>query len=167
MRPITIDGSTSSSSYSHPRKRRPTSLPNASKGAVRAPSCRYVHEQRACSVHLCAGRDLRFVQIATQAPVVRLRLCNTLESEVGLGARELGLGTRSLGLRAGPVRILLFRRQPAGEVLFFGLCSRQLLHQVAALVLRDRFVPDNLSVLRPEALNPPLESSPFGSKLRG
>jgi hypothetical protein len=95
------------------------------------------------------------------------RLRSTLESEVGLGARKVGLGMRSLGLHAGLIRILLFHRQPAAEVLVFGLRSRQLLHQVAALVLRGRFVPHNLSVLGPEALNPPLESSPFSSELRG
>jgi hypothetical protein len=125
-----------------------------------------VHEQRTCLVDLCAGTGLRLVQIAAQAPVARLRLRSTLESEVSLGTRKLGIGARILGLRAGLVSILLFRCQPAAEFLFFGLCSRQLIHQVAALVLRDRLVPHSLSVLHPEALNPPLESSPIGSKLQ-
>jgi hypothetical protein len=42
----------------------------------------------------------------------RLRIGSTLDGEVGLS-------TGSLGLCAGPVRILLFRRKPATEVLFF------------------------------------------------
>jgi hypothetical protein len=80
---------------------------------------------------------------------------------------EVGIGTGSLGLYAGPVHILLFRRQSAAEVLFFSLRHRQLLHQIAALVFRGWFVSHSLSMLRSEALNPPLDSSPFGSKLRG
>jgi hypothetical protein len=90
-----------------------------------------------------------------------------LESEASLGARKLGISARNLGLRAGLVSILFFRCQSAAEFLFFGLRSRQLIHQVAALVLHGRPVPHSLSELRPEALNPPLDSSPFGSKLRG
>jgi hypothetical protein len=82
-----------------------------------------------CSVDPCVGGGLHFVQIATQAPVPRLRVGSTLKGEVGFG-------TGSLGLRAGPVRILLFRRQPAPEVLFFSLRHRQLLHQIVALVFR-------------------------------
>jgi hypothetical protein len=81
-----------------------------------------VHEQRTRSVDLCAGRGLRLVQIAVQAPVVCLR--STLESEDSLGACKLGIGARSLGLRAGLVIILLFRCQPTVEFLFFGLRSR-------------------------------------------
>ena len=68
--------------------------------------------------------------------MARLHLSSTLESEVALGTGEVGLGTGSLGLRAGPVCILLFHRQLVANVLFFGLCSRQLLHQVVALVFR-------------------------------
>jgi hypothetical protein len=36
-----------------------------------------------------------------------------------------------------------------------------------ALVLRGQLVPHSLNVLRLEAFNPPLESSPFGSELQG
>ena len=71
------------------------------------------------------------------------------------------------GVTTGLVSILLFCHQPAVELLFFSLRGRQLLHQVVALALCGRFVPHSLSVLRPKALNPPLESSPFGSELRG
>jgi hypothetical protein len=48
MRSVAIDGSDSSSSYSHPRKRRPTSAPNLSNGAVHAPSSRYASTSNAC-----------------------------------------------------------------------------------------------------------------------
>jgi hypothetical protein len=46
-----------------------------------------------------------------KAPVARLRLGSTLESEAGLDTREFGLVTRSLGLHVGLVRILLLHRQ--------------------------------------------------------
>jgi hypothetical protein len=59
----------------------------------------------------------------------RLRIGSVSEGEVGLG-------TSSLGLRVGPVCVLLFRHEPAAEVLFLSLCCRQLLKQVAASVLR-------------------------------
>jgi hypothetical protein len=49
MRPVTIDGSDSSSSCSHPRKRRPTSSQNLSKDAVRAPSLRYASTNSTCA----------------------------------------------------------------------------------------------------------------------
>jgi hypothetical protein len=58
-------------------------------------------------------------------------------------------------------------RKPATKVLFFSLRRRQLLQQIAALVFRGRFVSHSLSMLHSEALNPPLESPSFGSKLRG
>jgi hypothetical protein len=49
-----------------------------------------------CLVDLRAGRGLRFVQVAAQATVMRLRLRSTLEREVGLCARELGLFAQAL-----------------------------------------------------------------------
>jgi hypothetical protein len=113
-----------------------------------------------CSVDPNVGGGLCLVQIAAQTPVPRLRVGSALEGEVGLG-------TSSLGLCVGPVRIFLFRRKPVAEVLFFSLRRRQLLQQIAALVFRGRFVSHNLSMLRSEALNPPLELPSFGSKLRG
>jgi hypothetical protein len=48
IRPVTIVGSTSSSSCSHPRKRRPTSFLDALKGAVHAPSSRYASTSYTC-----------------------------------------------------------------------------------------------------------------------
>jgi hypothetical protein len=127
-------------------------LPDGSKGAVHAPSYRYASTSNVCA------RSSRFVQIATQIPMHRLRVGGTLEGKVGLGKG-------SLGLCVGLVRIFLFRRKPAAEVLFFSLRRRQLFHQIAALVFRGRFVSHSLSMLRSEALNPALESPPFGSKL--
>jgi hypothetical protein len=50
-----------------------------------------------CSVHPCAGRGLRLVQIAAKAPVVRLCLRSTLEGKASLGACKFGIGARSLG----------------------------------------------------------------------
>jgi hypothetical protein len=77
----------------------------------------------------CASGGLRSVQIDAKTPVPRLRIGSTLEGEVGLG-------TGRLGLHVGPVRVLLFHREPAAEILFLSLRRRQLLKQVAAPVLR-------------------------------
>jgi hypothetical protein len=73
----------------------------------------------------------------------------------------------SLGLGTGFFRILPFRCKPAAEVLFLSLRRRQLFKQIAAPVFRRRLVSNSLCMLRSEALNPPLESSRFGRKLRG
>jgi hypothetical protein len=48
MKPVTMVGSTSSSSCNHSRKRRPASQPGTSKLAVRAPSSRYASTNCAC-----------------------------------------------------------------------------------------------------------------------
>jgi hypothetical protein len=67
-----------------------------------------IHEQCTRSVHPCAGRGLRFVQIVAKAPVVRLRLRSMLEGKASLGAR-------SLSLRAGLVSVLLLHGQPMAK----------------------------------------------------
>ena len=86
-----------------------------------------VHEQRVCSVDPSAGGGFRFVHIAAQTPLPRLRVGGALEGEVGLG-------TGSLDLCAGLVRIFLFRHKPAAEVLFLSLRRQQLFQQIAAFV---------------------------------
>jgi hypothetical protein len=108
----------------------------------------------------CGGGGLCFVHIAAQTPLPRLRVGGALEGEAGLDTGSLGLG-------AGFFRVLPFRRKPTAEVLFLSLRRRQLFQQIAALVFRRRLVSHNLRMLRSEALNPPLESPPFGRKLQG
>jgi hypothetical protein len=80
-----------------------------------------------CSVDPCESGGLRSVQIAMKTTLPRLCVGSALEGEVGLD-------TGSLGLRVGPVRVLLFRCEPAAEILFLSLHRRQLLKQVAAPV---------------------------------
>jgi hypothetical protein len=48
MKPVTMVGSTSSSSFNHSRKRRPASWPGTLKSAVRAPISRYASTNCAC-----------------------------------------------------------------------------------------------------------------------
>jgi hypothetical protein len=78
-----------------------------------------------CLIDPCASGGLRPVQIAMKTLVFRLRVGNTLESEVGLSTSRLGLRvgpiTSVLGIRMGPVRVLLFRGKLAVEVLFLSL----------------------------------------------
>jgi hypothetical protein len=113
-----------------------------------------------CSVDPSAGGGFRFVHIAAQTPLPRLRVGGTLEGEVGLG-------TGSVGLCVGFFRIFLFCRKPATEVLFLSLRCRQLFQQIAALVFCCRLVSHSLRMLRSDALNPPLKSLPFSRKLQG
>jgi hypothetical protein len=55
MKPVTMVGSTSSSSCNHSRKRRPASWPGTSKSAVRAPNSPYASINCAC-IHSTSAR---------------------------------------------------------------------------------------------------------------
>jgi hypothetical protein len=66
MRPVTMVGSTPSSSCNHSRKRRPASCPSASKATVRVPSSRYVSTNCAC---------VRSTSARVEASALSTRLC--------------------------------------------------------------------------------------------
>jgi hypothetical protein len=112
-----------------------------------------------------AGGGLRLLGVAAQALQPQLRIGGTLESKIGLSTCNVGFSAGSLGLYASFFHALPLPCKPTAKVFFLCLHRRQLLKQVAALILHHRLVPDCLRMLRPEALDSPLKSPPLSRKL--
>jgi hypothetical protein len=152
MKPSTMVGSTSNSSCSHSRKRRPASRSGTSKSAVRAPSSRY--ESTSCA-------RVRSTAERVEASVVSTRPRRALNRTSHSSARWLArlpsaranLASASLHLDDGLVGLPPFFHQLAPEVRLLGLQGGHLLRQPAAFALRSRLLPDGVRVLRLKSLD--------------
>jgi hypothetical protein len=160
MRPVTIVGSTASSSCSHSRKRRPTSWSGASKAAVRAHSSRYASTSCAC-VRSTSARveasalSTRLRRLPSRASSSSARWRARLASARASLASACAACASAMALFAS----LLSSTNCHRRFPLLGLRSGQPLCQLAAFAFRSRLLPDSIRMLRPKTLD-------FGSKLR-
>jgi hypothetical protein len=153
MKPSTMVGSTSSSSYNHSRKRRPASWPGTSKSAVRAPSSRYASTNYACVLST-------FERVEASALSMRLRRALNLASSSSARwlARLLSARTTLASARAACASTMAWFVSLLSSASWrwrsvFSASMAATFSASLRFAFRSRLLLNSIRMLRPETLD--------------